>query len=140
MYGPRQFISSPVIQQCGLKVLSALADCSGAVDLLCQQGAIDTVLHTLQMFPQERGTAEAAVVEEAEGTLEVWLKLTGCVCVPEVHYWGLTLLNYLVFKKKLSRMIVPVLASVVVASLLQFRDDSEMTLKVTFPWFFIGCI
>lgn len=125
-----------MIQRTGLKVLSALADCSGAVDLLCQQGAVDTVLHTLQMFPRERGMGHLPkkpnpflLLWEAQEVNQIRGEPASRVPV-EIHYWGFTLLNYLVTKKKLSRMIVPVLASVLVASLVQYREDREMTLKV----------
>lgn len=130
-----QFIRSSVIQKSGLKVLSALADCSGAVDLLCQQGAIDTVLHTLQMFPEERGAytflKHTSLCFLSAGGAFKCITVIPPHVVAEIHYWAFTLLNYLVTKKKLSRMIVPVLASVLVASLVQYREDSEMTLKVT---------
>lgn len=50
-----QFIGNPSIQRCGLKLLTSVAECTGALEILTQQGATDTVLHTLQMYPDEQG-------------------------------------------------------------------------------------
>ncbi|XP_039617045.1 leucine-rich repeat serine/threonine-protein kinase 2 isoform X2 [Polypterus senegalus] len=95
-----KFIGSPVIQDCGLRVLCSLVDCSGALELMSQQGAIDTILHTLQMYPDEK----------------------------EINWLGLNLLCCLFPKKKLSLGTIAILCSVLVKSLLRFREVLEVQL------------
>ncbi|MBN3321023.1 LRRK2 kinase, partial [Atractosteus spatula] len=96
-----KFIGSPAIQECGLNVLSALAESSGALELMSQQGALDTVLHTLQMFPEEK----------------------------EIHFLALNLLHSLISKQKMSPAAVPVLASVLMKSLQRYHDILEVQFK-----------
>ncbi|XP_066543294.1 leucine-rich repeat serine/threonine-protein kinase 2 [Amia ocellicauda] len=96
-----KFIWNLAVQECGFKVLSALSDCSGALDLMYRQGAIDTVLHTLQMYPEEK----------------------------EIHFWGLDLLQSLLSKDRLSLATVPIMASVLVRSLQRYKEDLEIQLK-----------
>ncbi|XP_053318521.1 leucine-rich repeat serine/threonine-protein kinase 2 isoform X2 [Spea bombifrons] len=89
-----KFIGNPGIQECGLKLLGCLIECSGALDLLSELGALDTVLHTQQMYPGNQ----------------------------EIQYFGLSLLSYLVPKKKLCIATVHVLATQLVSTLQRYKD------------------
>nr|QJS39789.1 receptor-interacting serine/threonine-protein kinase 7 [Petromyzon marinus] len=48
------FISELAVQEAGLRVLECLAAGEGAPDLLLQQGATDSTLHSMQTYPRER--------------------------------------------------------------------------------------
>ncbi|XP_078455074.1 leucine-rich repeat serine/threonine-protein kinase 2 isoform X1 [Lampetra planeri] len=49
-----KFISELALQEAGLRVLECLAAGEGAPDLLLQQGATDSTLHSMQTYPLER--------------------------------------------------------------------------------------
>ncbi|MGH0126896.1 UNVERIFIED_CONTAM: hypothetical protein FKN15_034353 [Acipenser sinensis] len=93
-----KFIGSPAIQEYGLRVLCSLSDCSGALELMSQQGAVDTILHTLQMYPDGK----------------------------EIHLLSLNLLDCLIPKKKRSAVTVTILASILVKALLRFKEVLDM--------------
>ncbi|KAM4677991.1 LOW QUALITY PROTEIN: leucine-rich repeat serine/threonine-protein kinase 2-like [Discoglossus pictus] len=90
---PLWYIGNPAIQECGLKVLGSLAECSGALELLSEQGALDSILHTLQMYP---------------GDIEI--------------YFGLLLLSSLVTKKNLCIATMHHLSSQLVTTLQRYKD------------------
>lgn len=46
-----------------MKLLTSVAECTGALEILTQQGATDTVLHTLQMYPDTQGTEVMLLVQ-----------------------------------------------------------------------------
>uniref|UniRef100_A0A8C3PJA6 non-specific serine/threonine protein kinase n=1 Tax=Calidris pygmaea TaxID=425635 RepID=A0A8C3PJA6_9CHAR len=93
-----RFIGNPSIQKCGLKLLASVAECTGALEILTQQGATDTVLHTLQMFPDEQ----------------------------DIQCLGLTLLCSLITRKSLCIATMHVLASVLVSTLRRFKEVTEV--------------
>ncbi|PKU44045.1 hypothetical protein llap_5663 [Limosa lapponica baueri] len=93
-----RFIGNPSIQKCGLKLLASVAECTGALEILTQQGATDTVLHTLQMFPDEQ----------------------------DIQCLGLSLLRSLITRKSLCIATMHVLASVLVSTLRRFKEVTEI--------------
>ncbi|NXK72194.1 LRRK2 kinase, partial [Amazona guildingii] len=93
-----RFIGNPSIQKCGLKLLASVAECTGALEILTQQGATDTVLHTLQMYPDEQ----------------------------EIQCLGLSLLRSLITRKTLCIATMHVLSTVLVSTLRRFKEVTEI--------------
>ncbi|XP_044535041.1 leucine-rich repeat serine/threonine-protein kinase 2 [Gracilinanus agilis] len=95
------FIGNPGIQICGLKIISSLVNCSGALEMFSQQGALDSVLHTLQMYPDDR----------------------------VIQCLGLSLLGSLITKKNLCTETQDLLANILVSSLQRFKDVVEVQIS-----------
>ncbi|XP_045152323.1 leucine-rich repeat serine/threonine-protein kinase 2, partial [Echinops telfairi] len=96
-----RFIGNPGIQKCGLKVLSSVAHCPDALEILSLEGAIDSVLHTLQMYPDDQ----------------------------EIQCLGLSLLGCLFIKKNLRIGTGHLLAKILVSSLHRFQDVAEVQMS-----------
>ncbi|GAB5573671.1 leucine-rich repeat serine/threonine-protein kinase 2 isoform X1 [Prionailurus iriomotensis] len=96
-----RFIGNPGIQKCGLKVISSLAHFPDALQVLSLEGAIDSVLHTLQMYPDDQ----------------------------EIQCLGLGLIGCLITKKNLCIGTGHLLAKILVSSLQRFKDMAEVQIK-----------
>ncbi|KAM9245877.1 leucine-rich repeat serine/threonine-protein kinase 2 [Leptosomus discolor] len=93
-----RFIGNPSIQKCGLKLLGSVAECTGALEILTQQGATDMVLHTLQMYPDKQ----------------------------DIQCLGLSLLRSLITRKNLCIATMHVLSMVLVSILRRFKEVTEI--------------
>lgn len=96
-----KFIGNPGIQKCGLKVISSIAHSPDALEVLSLEGAIDSVLHTLQMYPDDQ----------------------------EIQCLGLSLIGCLITKKNLCIGTGHLLAKILVSSLQRFKDMAEVQIK-----------
>ncbi|EDL04311.1 mCG141210, isoform CRA_b, partial [Mus musculus] len=93
-----RFIGNPGIQKCGLKVISSLAHLPDATETLSLQGAVDSVLHTLQMYPDDQ----------------------------EIQCLGLHLMGCLMTKKNFCIGTGHLLAKILASTLQRFKDVAEV--------------
>ncbi|XP_056429608.1 leucine-rich repeat serine/threonine-protein kinase 2 isoform X2 [Hyla sarda] len=89
-----KFISHPGIQECGLKVVNSLSECSGSLELLSEQGALDTILHSIQMYPGNE----------------------------EIQYFGFCLLSFLITRKYLCIETMHLLSTHLTSTLQCYKD------------------
>ncbi|XP_025257791.1 leucine-rich repeat serine/threonine-protein kinase 2 isoform X2 [Theropithecus gelada] len=93
-----RFIGNPGIQKCGLKVISSIAHFTDTLGVLSLEGAVDSVLHTLQMYPDDQ----------------------------EIQCLGLSLIGCLITKKNLCIGTGHLLAKILASSLYRFKDVAEV--------------
>ncbi|KAM6214295.1 leucine-rich repeat serine/threonine-protein kinase 2 [Rhynchocyon petersi] len=96
-----RFIGNPGIQKCGLKVIFLITHFPDALEILSPEGALDTVLHTLQLYPDDQ----------------------------EIQCLGLNLIGCLVTKKNLCIGTGHLLAKILVSSLQRFKDVTEVQMN-----------
>ncbi|XP_021092171.1 leucine-rich repeat serine/threonine-protein kinase 2 [Heterocephalus glaber] len=96
-----RFIGNPGIQKCGLKVISSIAHFPEALEMLSLEGAIDSVFHTLQMYPDDQ----------------------------EIQCLGLSLIGCLITEKNLCIGAGHLVAKILVSSLQRFKDVAEVQIK-----------
>ncbi|KAF4010351.1 hypothetical protein G4228_001649 [Cervus hanglu yarkandensis] len=96
-----RFIGNPGIQKCGLKVISSITHFPDALEVLSLEGAIDSVLHTLQMYPDDQ----------------------------EIQCLGLSLIGCLITKKNLCTVTGYLLAKILISTLQRFKDVGEVQIK-----------
>ncbi|XP_029138803.1 leucine-rich repeat serine/threonine-protein kinase 2, partial [Protobothrops mucrosquamatus] len=110
------FIGNPGIQRYGLQILSCIKESSSLLQLLSNLGMTDTVLHTLQMYPDDQ----------------------------EIQNLGLNLLGSLISGKSLCTVTFYILVSPLVSTLRRFKDVVEIqtqgyqiitTILDSSPWF-----
>ncbi|XP_036914052.1 leucine-rich repeat serine/threonine-protein kinase 2 isoform X2 [Sturnira hondurensis] len=97
----KRFVRIPGIQKCGLKVISSVAHLPAALEALSLEGALDLVLQTLQMCPDDQ----------------------------EIQCLGLSLIGCLITKKNLFLVTGRLLAKLLVSSLQRFKDVAELQIK-----------
>ncbi|XP_072003229.1 leucine-rich repeat serine/threonine-protein kinase 2 isoform X2 [Engystomops pustulosus] len=93
-----KFISNPSIQECGLKLVNTLSECSGSLELLSEQGAFDTILHSIQMYPGNE----------------------------EIQYFGISLLSFLITRKNLCIETMHLLSTHLVSTLQRYNDVARI--------------
>ncbi|XP_063119437.1 leucine-rich repeat serine/threonine-protein kinase 2 isoform X1 [Rattus norvegicus] len=93
-----RFIGNPGIQKCGLKVISSFAHLPDALEMLSLHGAVDSVLHTLQMYPDDQ----------------------------EIQCLGLHLMGCLMTKKNFCIGTGHLLAKILASTLQRFKDVAEV--------------